>query len=873
MSAYVPQPYNERLDSLADLTAPSLTGLLAMNSSGDLVEGGTVQSFGGYNLVQKSATSGGTWGPMDGSAIMFLGDTAYLIGGWYGDIANADWTGNITTNLVYRSTNFGVTWTRIRDHDLTPDSTHFTPRHASPHCVHRVGSTDYMYLFSGDNSEPNSDVRRSTDGITWTKVNSVAPGYDGLSSAAAGSLNGNLYLVGGATVPDTAGHKNAVWRSTDNGVTWTNLGNAPWAIRSTVDRLVNHDGKLWLIGGGIYDDTLGRTYYNDVWSFDGTTWTEVLEDGHSQWTARMYAATFAIGGWLYISRGYNAANLSDTFRSRDGITWFPVNITLEASHADAIGTHADGALIGPGNGLLTNNVNTNSPTRWLEVTGSDDDLPTSIASMISSAQVNPNPEFATIILGLFLYTESGQIGIGEDASGFYVCAGATDSNKTINIGSDATPEIRVKATRLEVSGTIFATALALTNGSNKPLTSFRDASYSGWHNGTSLISNEAYIMGSNAHYFSVGGTNRLEIASGSQFNGALTVTGLLNIGSADCRMFRDSGNLYFESDGNFSFQDTSSSATLMLLANDGRLFLKTNVWHPDSDGNARLLYNGSGGATNFNGAYNFVSSDRGHGLYSDGSIRWGQDQVSNSRGLLSWGPDLAIVTSPLNMDIICGGAMGLTAPSGFTFNGLVACDTATYPQFALKLSGVSKGVLWYDSVNSRMTLGSGSTSNGMSLDASGNATFWGNTIVGSGTSSPIVRINGGSTIGIGASIEFQAAGSTIGYVGRASYVSSGGINTSDMAYYAHTGLGHNFIVNGGFSSAFSVTSAGNITATGTAKLGDFTVATLPSAATYAGHECNVTDSSVTTFGSTVAGGGSSRVKLYSNGTNWTVQAA
>jgi hypothetical protein len=57
------------------------------------------------------------------------------------------------------------------------------------------------------------------------------------------------------------------------------------------------------------------------------------------------------------------------------------------------------------------------------------------------------------------------------------------------------------------------------------------------------------------------------------------------------------------------------------------------------------------------------------------------------------------------------------------------------------------------------------------------------------------------------------------------------------------------------------------------KLGDFTVATLPSAATYAGHECNVTDSSVTTFGSTVAGGGSSRVKLYSNGTNWTVQAA
>jgi len=132
----------------------------------------------------------------------------------------------------------------------------------------------------------------------------------------------------------------------------------------------------------------------------------------------------------------------------------------------------------------------------------------------------------------------------------------------------------------------------------------------------------------------------------------------------------------------------------------------------------------------------------------------------------------------------------IAAAGDVTVNGNVNCDTATYPQFALKLSGVSKGMLWYDSVNSRMTLGSGSTSNGMSLDASGNATFW-----------------------------------------------------------------------------------GNINVATTAKLGDFTVATLPSASVYAGHECNVTDSSVTTFGSTVAGGGSSRVKLYSNGTNWTVQAA
>lgn len=54
------------------------------------------------------------------------------------------------------------------------------------------------------------------------------------------------------------------------------------------------------------------------------------------------------------------------------------------------------------------------------------------------------------------------------------------------------------------------------------------------------------------------------------------------------------------------------------------------------------------------------------------------------------------------------------------------------------------------------------------------------------------------------------------------------------------------------------------------QLGDLTVATLPTASSNAGLEVNVSDSSVTTFGTTVAGGGSSHVKVRSNGTNWTV---
>jgi hypothetical protein len=53
--------------------------------------------------------------------------------------------------------------------------------------------------------------------------------------------------------------------------------------------------------------------------------------------------------------------------------------------------------------------------------------------------------------------------------------------------------------------------------------------------------------------------------------------------------------------------------------------------------------------------------------------------------------------------------------------------------------------------------------------------------------------------------------------------------------------------------------------------GVYTVATLPTAAAAGvGARAFVTDSSVTTFGTTVASGGSAKVPVYSDGTNWKV---
>lgn len=80
-------------------------------------------------------------------------------------------------------------------------------------------------------------------------------------------------------------------------------------------------------------------------------------------------------------------------------------------------------------------------------------------------------------------------------------------------------------------------------------------------------------------------------------------------------------------------------------------------------------------------------------------------------------------------------------------------------------------------------------------------------------------------------------------------------------------------INSGSAGTYRDLKLRDMTASGLICAGTYTVGTLPSAAANAYKFATVSDSSVTTFGSTVAGGGSSKVQVYSNGTNWTVCAA
>jgi hypothetical protein len=130
------------------------------------------------------------------------------------------------------------------------------------------------------------------------------------------------------------------------------------------------------------------------------------------------------------------------------------------------------------------------------------------------------------------------------------------------------------------------------------------------------------------------------------------------------------------------------------------------------------------------------------------------------------------------------------------------------------------------------------------------------------------------TIGAGGSLTNSSG--IAGYLRLDSIVNQTGTagSTDFLINRTETALGsgaHNFAdFQVGGSSRFSVSNAGNVTTSGTVRLGTFTVGTLPSAAANTRAIAYVTDSSVSTYGSVVVAGGSTQVMVLSNGTDWVV---
>jgi hypothetical protein len=130
-----------------------------------------------------------------------------------------------------------------------------------------------------------------------------------------------------------------VWRSSDGGVTWEELDAPPWTARGMVYRPVELDGRLHVIGGGLYSS--GDTVvFNGVYAFDGVAWETVLPDGHDQFEAAYYLPVAAAGGRLWVFNGHTGLEEFNRVLTSDdlGATWTeqPGGAGGDTSHADAV---------------------------------------------------------------------------------------------------------------------------------------------------------------------------------------------------------------------------------------------------------------------------------------------------------------------------------------------------------------------------------------------------------------------------------------------------------------------------------------------------------------------------------------------------------
>ena len=171
---------------------------------------------------------------------------------------------------------------------------------------------------------------------TWTEVN-ASPGWSARYGHTSVAMpDGSIVLMGGMDTNYWAS-QNDVWRSPDNGTTWTEVNaNAGWSARYGHTSVAMPDGSIVLMGG--MDNNSVR--YNDVWrsTDNGATWTQI--NNTPGWSARSGSTSVVTpGGIILLMGGIDSGNVrqNDLWRSSDnGETW--TLMTANAGWSDREGS-------------------------------------------------------------------------------------------------------------------------------------------------------------------------------------------------------------------------------------------------------------------------------------------------------------------------------------------------------------------------------------------------------------------------------------------------------------------------------------------------------------------------------------------------------
>ena len=353
------------ISSWSGLFSP--TGVSTMTNDGTNLYAGFSSSYSGANNETVWRWNGSAWtalsiGTLNPTSFTYANSTLYA-GGGHGN-SSQTYGGAV---LQYSAS----TWSRAFSPAPSWDSGTYMSVTAS------TNHNGKQYVGLETNNRGSAAVWENNNGV-WTQI--AGPGMQ--SSAFLGSTvkslmsyNGNLYAgILGATSGDAQ-----VWRY--NGSSWTQVGgtslNSSWSGITGVYALTVHNGYLYAGVGGA-----SGTGDGEAWQYNGSSWTQVGGDGlNSGWNGNVTSRVSS----MVVYRGTLYAGLAGTFTSYgkiysyNGSTWTEVagdNVNSSWNSMNEVMSLAvyNGNLIaGTGYTFAANNTDrvwSYNGTSWTQIGGS-----------------------------------------------------------------------------------------------------------------------------------------------------------------------------------------------------------------------------------------------------------------------------------------------------------------------------------------------------------------------------------------------------------------------------------------------------------------------------------------------------------------------
>ena len=211
---------------------------------------------------------------------------AYVFGGVGNSFYNDLWKFN------------GTNWTQLTNVGTSPSA-----RYGAVSWTDSYGNG---FIFGGVNASNYYNDLWKFNGTSWTQIINAGTSPSGRYGAVSWTdNNGNVYVFGGV---NASNYYNDLWKF--DGTSWTqltNVGTSPSARYGAVS-WTDNIGNAYVLGG--YTNGKGvNTYYNDLWKFNGTSWTQITNitipatEGAVSWIDN--------SGSAYIFGGYNGNKYSN----------------------------------------------------------------------------------------------------------------------------------------------------------------------------------------------------------------------------------------------------------------------------------------------------------------------------------------------------------------------------------------------------------------------------------------------------------------------------------------------------------------------------------------------------------------------------------